>query len=500
MHTNTQLSSFLFYKVSADLETYLDLEDIVINKEDLSMAFGMDPNEAKTLAQLLDGYQELAEFPWEVQRFFIIYLLHTFLQNEDFSQVNDLLQDEYAEITHKTFQENQLKGSLLKAINPDAYAPLNNQEKQGILNDLEKIVNDYAVQVLTLMIPPSGDIEDWTISGDCRYHDYNGMILWEDFFWTLIEQDLVWMLDVLLQFGVNFDSVFAQEVLVSSACLYERPVMLEAMLERGLDLTNPLYKSIILDAVGWNKSGTAVLKILLKHGVNVNVHHSPGANWGKSALQLTLCASHVAEAKLLLQAGADVNTLDDEGQNALFQLVANVWRYPEENEDTLELMQLILDRKPDLDIVGKNGNSVIYQCAAFELETFLHMLIKAGASIDPRKKSNQYTPLLQACKKGNISALHTLLDYDADVNAVDKQGLSGLHIAIVAGIGKNGFKEAFLEIIDILLNCGIDRSLRTLKAKKIKKKDIPAGTTALTLAKELGVAEVVELLENQNPR
>ncbi|HAS45954.1 MAG TPA: hypothetical protein DCS93_36060 [Microscillaceae bacterium] len=495
--THAQLSSYLFYKVLEDLDTYLKLEDIVINKEDLSVAFGMNPNEAKTLAlQLLGGYKKLENLPWEIQRFFIIYLIHTILKNEKSSQVNDLLDGEYAEITQKTLQEAALKQASLSTIKPDAYRQLDSQTRQKIIDDLTKVADEYAAQVLKLMVPLSGDIEDWVISGSCRYHDHNGMILWEDFFWTFIQHDLVWMLDVLMQFGANFNSVFARRVLVSSACLYESPIILEAMLERGLDLTNPIYESVVLDAVGWNKSGTAILKILLKHGVNINVHHSPGTNWGKSPLQLTLCVPHVQEAKLLLKAGADVNALDSDGQNAPFQLVAGVWGYPEENEDTIELMQMILARKPDLGVVGKDGNSVIYQCAAFELETFLSMLMQAGASIDPRKTSNQYTPLLQACKKGNIRTLHTLLDYDADINAVDKQGLSGLHIAIVAGIGKNGFKEEFLETIDVLLNAGIDRNLATLKAKKIKKKPIPAGTTALMLAKELGVTEVVELLEN----
>lgn len=81
-------------------------------------------------------------------------------------------------------------------------------------------------------------------------------------------------------------------------------------------------------------------------------------------------------------------------------------------------------------------------------------LIAAGAEIDAREDTGQYTPLMLAAQKDdNIEVVKALVEAGADVNLTDSKGETALFIA-TASPGYNGTRGA--EIIRYLLDHGAD--------------------------------------------
>lgn len=85
------------------------------------------------------------------------------------------------------------------------------------------------------------------------------------------------------------------------------------------------------------------------------------------------------------------------------------------------------------------------------------------------------------------NAIEWLLNHGADVNAIDKHGVTPLHLAAATGFG----------IVDTLLASGADKTLRTTSPAQISlyaargSVTIPAGSSAHDLAKESNLSEEV---------
>ncbi len=99
--------------------------------------------------------------------------------------------------------------------------------------------------------------------------------------------------------------------------------------------------------------------------------------------------------------------------------------------------------------------------------------INAGADVNFVEKQG-YTPLHIAALRGNIEIVKTLIGFGANVNAIDQNGETPLHKAALWGNTK---------VAEILLDCGAN--------VHANNKD---GTTALNLAIKKGNIETIRLL------
>jgi ankyrin repeat protein len=98
------------------------------------------------------------------------------------------------------------------------------------------------------------------------------------------------------------------------------------------------------------------------------------------------------------------------------------------------------------------------------------MLIDSGADLEAR---NDYgcTPLCHAAMHGEVYFLKDLLTFGTDVNAVDYEGHSALHLLILHVFRTQhtyGIENRFLEAIEFLLGRGanpllVDLSRRTAR-------------------------------------
>lgn len=228
----------------------------------------------------------------------------------------------------------------------------------------------------------------------------------------------------------------------------------------GLD---DVCETALMDAAG--NGSVEFVKLLLANRANAKFTCKNGrdaliAALGNESAQPELERKKVEAAKVLIEAGANLNAVGEHGATAL--MIA-AWR-----GDT-ELVKMMLGRGAPVNAADKYDRTPLMYAIFFpyqpRIET-IETLLSAGADVNVLTKSyNQYnrcqTALMQAAAKGNGEIIRALLQHRADPNLTCKDG--DAPIVYAAGSGR-------VEAIKILLNAGADakgeqgrRALNALK-------------------------------------
>ncbi|NXC80871.1 IKBD inhibitor, partial [Cercotrichas coryphoeus] len=201
---------------------------------------------------------------------------------------------------------------------------------------------------------------------------------------------------------------------------------------------------------------------------------------GKTPLLVAVTARQAAIVHDLIQAGADINAVDNKGQTALH--LAATYGYT-------QVLQVILSLGFPLDLEMKDfeGHTPLH-CAVLahnallrdqgrqalageqhrelqqqsrELESCIHLLVQSGASIYSRDVKSNKTVLHYTVQDGNVSLLRYFLELNAfkskDFVNNKAHGNTALHMAAALPGDKNQ-----KEIIQLLLEHGADPSIRNL--------------------------------------
>lgn len=209
--------------------------------------------------------------------------------------------------------------------------------------------------------------------------------------------------------------------------------------------------------------------------------------------------------QMLLQRGAKVTDKDDLGQTALHFAAGAGNR---------KIVQLLLEEGADVNYVGKTSSVISLACKGGHIEvakilfdkaslsfrdnkkmTPLHLaiehlnyddvvplLLRKGFSVDVRDASGA-TPLRLAVFAGKIDVAELLIEYGADVNAVDSTSQTALHLVATREIRKNEYS-----ITRLLLDSGAD----------VNTQDAD-GMTALHYAVSKGKERLINLLMGARP-
>jgi ankyrin repeat protein len=210
---------------------------------------------------------------------------------------------------------------------------------------------------------------------------------------------------------------------------------------------------------------------------------------GQTTLTLAMSRRNEDIVKLLVSAGADVNTRDDSGYTPL--VCASLYNLP-------RIVDLLVSKGANLETKDRHGYTPLGIAAKFGKTEALKRLLEAGAEVDSGKEDS-FTPLARAAssrqkdafnillKYGadasiawsqsadlNSEFLHSLLEAGAEVDAVDEEGRTALHRAA---------EEGREDKVKVLLAWGPDVHMRTKEGK-----------TALDLARMDANREVIDLL------
>ncbi|ORC88542.1 ankyrin [Trypanosoma theileri] len=164
-----------------------------------------------------------------------------------------------------------------------------------------------------------------------------------------------------------------------------------------------------------------LLRRLIAEGHNVNVRGSRN----RTPLLMCVWEDYAEGARLLLEAGADVNALDDL-HDSPFLLAGAEGR-------TAIMRDILRLGKPDMALRNRfGGSALIPACERGHVE-IVEMLIDAGVDVD-HVNNFGWTGLLEVIELGgddldHVKITKALIDAGADVNLADNKGNTPLHLA-----------------------------------------------------------------------
>lgn len=156
-----------------------------------------------------------------------------------------------------------------------------------------------------------------------------------------------------------------------------------------------------------------------------------------------------AIVKILVEAGADINKIDDGTNCALMA----AWTFP--------VVKVLLEAGADVKAVNSYGSTTLHLAATastVDIIDIIVALLDAGADINARNKNDQ-TPLHYASQASNPEVITLLVDRGANVNMQDSKGNTPL---INAVRGEN----AKPEVVSFLLDKGADVNIKDESGKR----------------------------------
>ena len=169
----------------------------------------------------------------------------------------------------------------------------------------------------------------------------------------------------------------------------------------------------------------------------------------------------------LLDAGADINCKDEDGNSAL-HLAAE--------EDHDEIVKTLVDRGLDVNTRGENGWTPLMHAATEGNESLVNFLIEAGADITCRILGGD-NALHLAAFWGHDTIVQMLVDRGLDVNSCGRDDMTPLMYALMGAGGQES-------IANFLIKAGADVTC--------KDED---GNNVLHLAAMTGHDTIVKMLE-----
>lgn len=200
---------------------------------------------------------------------------------------------------------------------------------------------------------------------------------------------------------------------------------------------------------------------------------------GSYLLNLACYRGHLDTVKLLLDKGADINSVAGDGSTPLIQ-AGN-------GDKTGEIVSLLLERGAEVNASDKTGmtafgNSIFKICASGENSRIkvLEILLDHGAdfSITPESGGEDmgYTWLMIAANWNKIELAEFLISKGMDVNHQAADGTTPLMIAC---------KEGFGDMVKVLVDHGADIHITN-----------ESGETAAVIAEKEGHTEIADYLRS----
>ena len=205
-------------------------------------------------------------------------------------------------------------------------------------------------------------------------------------------------------------------------------------------------------------------KWLLEHGVPVNAR----PKGGKTALHYAALNGYTGVADLLLQNKANANAQDEQGLTALHMAAKAGYT---------NMAKLLLTHGADPNQSNHVGETPMHLAAALpdptDCSKILTILLAKGAKVDPQRKDDSSTPLMEAIRLRNEMAFSMFLANGADITRSTRSGQNIFHQMML----QRDYKTEDQFILTWLLNIlSKEEKARLLNAPIGKEQDTPLHT------------------------
>ncbi|KAJ6183789.1 hypothetical protein N7519_005090 [Penicillium mononematosum] len=236
----------------------------------------------------------------------------------------------------------------------------------------------------------------------------------------------------------------------------------KTLVEKGADLNQQVegqdYGSALHAAA--HRGHTETVKYLVEVGANVNMTVENGEHG--NALIAALAAEKVDTAKFLIQkAGADVNkthTLEEEEEDEdLDPVVVLTPIALAAKINGTELLKILVDAGADVNVLEQSGNPISAAIKSRNFEGVKYLIQKAKADVNlPISEGNFRTFLERASTDSrNLEIVKWLVEAGAEVNP-SECGENGTPLAAAARGTNSARNASSIEIVKYLVNAGAD--------------------------------------------
>lgn len=196
-------------------------------------------------------------------------------------------------------------------------------------------------------------------------------------------------------------------------------------------------------------------------------------NMDKLNIEFLQAAEHnkKEEMAVLLEQGANINAVDNRGRTAAMIAV---------HTNELDLFQWLIDKGADINIRDNRSDNPLLYSGAEGLLDFVRAAVAAGADT---KLTNRFggTALIPAADRGHVDIVKELLKTsDVNIDHINNLGWTALLEAVLLGNGGTRHQQ----IVNLLIEYGADVNIADSE-----------GVTPLQHAKRLGYSEMVQALE-----
>ncbi|KAL3090157.1 hypothetical protein niasHS_006609 [Heterodera schachtii] len=278
-----------------------------------------------------------------------------------------------------------------------------------------------------------------------------------------------------------------------------------ALLTAGASVDNP-------DLMGWTslmwacyKNRPQVVDVLLEFNAHINI---VGEEDGLTPLIIASGRGFTEVARLLLAAGAQVNTSDKFGSTALIwaarkgfrQIVEQLLNSGAELDavgmygstalmlatrgNHVHVVEMLLSRDPNVNVVDYNGLSALGIASREGYTEIASMLLQSGAYVNTVDRFGN-SILASAVRSGNLRLVRMLLEKHADVNAKDSEGRTPLHLAI-----DKAYSDVLLALLDKRPNLELkNRDGETALIRAVKNKDVQIVQLLVNMGSKLSATD-----------
>ncbi len=218
-----------------------------------------------------------------------------------------------------------------------------------------------------------------------------------------------------------------------------------------------------------NTGDVAIVDRIVKSGININVR----ANNGTTALILASFLGHDEIVRLLIKAGADLDSqLDVDKETGRPVNKATALMVAVQQRHTT-VVAMLIRYGANLDLQSIKGDTALLVAIKQNDIQIAVMLIRAGANLD-RGDNQGITPLIHASGNGYSVIVSRLMRAGANLDLVDDRGVTALLRAS---------EERHATIVMILVRAGANVDMQSID-----------GLTALMIASRRGQTDIVDQL------
>jgi uncharacterized protein len=180
---------------------------------------------------------------------------------------------------------------------------------------------------------------------------------------------------------------------------------------------------------------TETVKLFIEGKVDVNATNEKG----KTALMVASIYGFTGIGETLINAGADLNSQDNNGLTALHHSIVN----------GTVLFNILVSSGADLYKKDWEGDSLLHYTARFKRKNMFDRLITENVPIDTPNKEG-FTPLSMSLYSREYEMAKTLIKKGADLNFENSGGVTPFMLAVSAG------RNSQPEIVKLMIEKGAD--------------------------------------------